>query len=510
VGGAFVGLGIETSRWRVKRLAEHLMTPAAAAKAAVFLSVLAGGVAAANPWLVVLALLGLFTSLFLVAPYGTASAFVLASIAVRSSLDAFHDVQVGPDWAGQNPASLLGLAVLLVWVLVYLEDRFRGARPPVDVALALAILPLATAHVIGTVSGVAVLGFRGLALGVRELVRLSSVYALGALVYMLYLRGLRLAPLVWAAVASLVVPFVVAAWQIATGSGDPSLPGMIRAYGTFPHANAMGDYLAIVTLASVVLIVERPATRQMAVPLVLLCGTGIVLTYSRSAMLALSLGAGVYLFLAAIVWRRRASHKGIAVALALFLVTGVAFAGLIARRFSDITVGPDVIARAEAGEIQNSLEWRVFTWAVLVKQGQERPVFGHGVESVTELNPVRHFELNLPFNAHNAIVRMFFEMGLLGVIAYLWFATGLAKWLLRAGRELPGPSGPLARAFGIWVLIAFVATFGVIDQLNETASLYLIAAAIGVAAAELRRLEGRGGHPFAESRSLLGQPPAGT
>ncbi len=477
-------------------LAQLLRAPSAASKTVVCLSVLVGGVVAANPWLIVFGLLGLLASLFLVAPYEAGSSFLLASIALRSSVDAFHDVQVGPDWAGQNAASLLGLAALLMWVLVHLEDRLRGARPRVDMLLTLAILPLAMTHVIGTLSGVAVLGLRGLTLGVRELVRLSCVYALGALVYLLHLRGLRLGALVGAAIASLIVPFVVGAWQIATGSGDPSLPGMIRAYGTFPHANAMGDYLAIMTLTSVVFIVERPATRQIAVPLVLLCGTGIVLTFSRSAMLVLSLGAGLYLFLAAVAWRKHASGKGITVAIALFLMTGVAFAGLIAKRFSDITVGPDLIARAEVGEIQNSLEWRVFTWAVLVKQGQERPVFGHGVESVTELNPVRHFELNLPFNAHNAIVRMFFEMGLLGVAAYLWFAIGLATWLLRAGRELPGPCGSLARAFGIWVLIAFVATLGAIDQLNETASLYLIAAAIGLVAAERRRFEGSSGLRF--------------
>src|SRR5439155_12934993 len=153
VGSAFLGLGIETSRWRVKRLAEIVRSNSVAAMTAVWFSVLAGGMVAANPWMFVFALLGLLVSLFLVAPYETASAFLLGFIAVRSSVDAFHDVRLGPEWAGQNPASLLGLAGLVMWAVLYLEERLRGARSPLDRSLVAAIVPLGAAHVIGTISG---------------------------------------------------------------------------------------------------------------------------------------------------------------------------------------------------------------------------------------------------------------------------------------------------------------------------------------------------------------------
>lgn len=69
---------------------------------------------------------------------------------------------------------------------------------------------------------------------------------------------------------------------------------IIRSYGTLPHPNILGGILCIAIFLTIILI---PRRKSVYIPILLIQIIGLILTFSRSAIIGLILGLIIYLFI---------------------------------------------------------------------------------------------------------------------------------------------------------------------------------------------------------------------
>lgn len=397
-------------------------------------------------------------------------------VAARSSLDVFQELVVVPG-TGLNPAATLGLGLLLLAGLVLLLAARARVRIDWGGAVggfwALWLGACLLAVVVGTLrhGGEVAVG------GVRELIRLGSLYGL-------YLAIVNLVPatlgaartLVWACFAGLVVPCVVAVHQLLTGSAMHNIHGVKRIIGTFGHPNPFGVYLASLAFLGVGFLLDlkdRRGARLLLVVLVLTAGTLLLFTYSRSA-LGLLLGA----FLLWAAWgsgrRRLLVFGGIGVA-------GVLLFPALAWRFQDLFVeeGQTQVAGEDA---TNSFAWRLINYQRLLGSFRESPLVGHGLGAIDVVNPTRTRTaegFDAGFAAHNEIVRILVEQGIVGLIVWIVVAVGIWRALgaLASVREgsLVETAGAVRALFLALVLLSGVG----MAFLNQTVLLYVIFTLLG-------------------------------
>jgi hypothetical protein len=254
----------------------------------------------------------------------------------------------------------------------------------------------------------------------------------------------------WAFVAGLVVPCALAWWQALAGTSpasawlglaahDAAALGqsvvetdagrLLRGYGTFPHPNVFGGYLAVglVLLAWLSRGAKTHGTRLlMAAPSALL-SSALILTFSRSAWLGAAAGFGALAW-AVLAARRAAPHRAIpmaALSLAAALVTLVAFHSAAFTRLSFGAGQPG--ARLEA----KSVEERAGSYAALGDVFFANPITGAGPGNYTvalaALNPGRPAWSYQP--VHNAPLLAFAEGGLLLLLPAATFAAALRHFL---------------------------------------------------------------------------------
>jgi O-antigen ligase len=210
--------------------------------------------------------------------------------------------------------------------------------------------------------------------------------------------------------------------------GDMALHGGIsgphgnRLQSTFSHPNIFAFYLTLVI--SLGFYVLKSATYDLSYRnKVILTGYTflmlalLVLTQTRSAWIAcLSLFAAYGLMFN----RRYLLYLVLAPMLALLIPS-------VRDRLLDLGAGNEVVQYAKL----NSFAWRVYIW----ESGLQwmRPgnyLLGYGIDSFQYYSPT-FFPLagKTHFGAHNLYVQWLFELGALGIAAYLWLFARLALWL---------------------------------------------------------------------------------
>jgi len=243
--------------------------------------------------------------------------------------------------------------------------------------------------------------------------------------------------LVWAFVLGLMVPVGLGIWQVAVGSspavavlglatrdaqtlGDAVLvvggERLLRAYGSFPHPNIFGGYLAMGLVGAGWL--WRSAKRQER-RWVLLVGVllflGLTLSFSRSAWL------GLFVLCIVLLAKRRlhapkslrgwlAAGKGARLGLALMILIAAALSPLIASRFSS----------RESLEAQSVSE-RVEQYGEFVDVFADHVFVGTGLRNYTlaleQIDPGRAWWEYQPM--HNTWLLVLAELGVLGFLVLL-------------------------------------------------------------------------------------------
>jgi O-antigen ligase len=168
--------------------------------------------------------------------------------------------------------------------------------------------------------------------------------------------------------------------------------------------------------------------------LLLVVAITLAFTYTRTAWIAALVGLFVVGFL---------DNRIFAIGLVLIALSVPFLIPSITERFDDLDE-----ATTASGQVGNSLAWRIDTWRTSLGE-IENPVSGLGLRTADTLTE----DGKLP---HNDLVRMYVELGLLGLFAYLWL---LQRLFVTASRGLRVAHEGLSRGVAVGffgALIAFV------------------------------------------------------
>lgn len=264
--------------------------------------------------------------------------------------------------------------------------------------------------------------------------------------------------------------------QFATGSGPPGfrlLERFSRAYGTFDQPNPFGGYLAFILPLAAVLGLGRRSLRHtpglalLALATLVLAAAGIVLSFSRSALLAGAAGLVVVIVL-------RSRRGAVLFALGASLAPIVAVLGSLRLLPDFITqrlgvaltyVGVVDLSTVPVTEENFAVIERLAHWLAGYRMFADHPFLGVGAGNY----PVAYAGYALPGwddplgHAHNVYLNVMAEVGLVGLVSFLVFlawATYTAASLARRGTGLES-----RLAWGALGGLVALSVFNVFDSL---------------------------------------------
>jgi len=230
--------------------------------------------------------------------------------------------------------------------------------------------------------------------------------------------------------ASSIVPSLYAIVDTWRGLSDFS---EFRLQSTFAHPNIYSFYLVLLLGLAFYFIASHAITWPRArravtlyIPILILF---IALTKTRSAWIA---AAAIYLFYAVRFDRR--------LLLGILLVPILlALDPSLGDRFLDLTRGEEIedLSRLNSDVTLNSLEWRRVLWESAIPAILQKPLLGHGLDSFRISTPT-FFPLAVnatetgETDAHNFYLQILFEMGTIGIFAFIWL-FGALSWRLARG-----------------------------------------------------------------------------
>lgn len=255
---------------------------------------------------------------------------------------------------------------------------------------------------------------------------------------------------VWFFAAGLVAPCLLGWWQVLTGWSPPSTifglaehlvatPGasvvevaserLLRAYGSFPHPNIFGGYLVVAVMTMIVrtghglsvhgLSVRGLFIRGLSARLITIIKTiviaitaaTLVITFSRSAWLALAVGI-ISFFAVSAIWREKIPRRfiaGLVIVLISFVFSIAFFHNAVFARIVPI-------GRLEA----KSLIERQGEYQTIWEMAKINPFTGIGPGAYTwalaEKYPDQPIWSYQPM--HNSFLLFFAETGLLGLVVF--------------------------------------------------------------------------------------------
>jgi len=282
----------------------------------------------------------------------------------------------------------------------------------------------------------------------HHLLHLCFAYALFSLVL-----DARANPktLVWSFLLGLIVPSILAWYQVIAGNSpastffglafqDASVFGtsvvatggerLLRAYGSFPHPNIFGGYLAVALLLFVRMGWKGNKEKILWI-LATLFGSVFILTFSRSAWLALGVGL---IMIAVAAWRFHVRSSPRAWKIFYFSLLGMLAAGSL---FSQA-----IFTRFDASERLESLSVseRVNGYEQFDDVFLKNPVTGVGAGGYTAaLSVIFPGQSTWAYQpVHNVFLLMLAETGLLGFLVFFGWIISIGTVSLRVLRDPRG------------------------------------------------------------------------
>jgi O-antigen ligase len=208
---------------------------------------------------------------------------------------------------------------------------------------------------------------------------------------------------------------------------DPTGDRLLRAFGTFPHPNILGGYLAI-ALVLLPLLVGTRRRAWLAVPVGLLLAGGLLVSFSRAAWLAAAVGLGAWWLTATgrrIPWRL--VLPGLAVLALVLLVSPLG--ALVGVRLS-----PRPANDLERGSIEQrlSLDRSALT---LIKR---HPTLGVGAGNFGEASLDEGLQAIFGEPAHSVPLLIVAELGVPGAVAGVALVAGIGLLTKRHPRAMAG------------------------------------------------------------------------
>ncbi|MCB4811349.1 O-antigen ligase family protein [Methylovorus menthalis] len=186
-----------------------------------------------------------------------------------------------------------------------------------------------------------------------------------------------------------------------------------RINSTFNHPNVFAFYLVLVISIGFYAwksesdFLGKNLKKWLPIYLAILC-LMLVLTQTRSAWLGFAAFFTVY----ALLYERRYLILVVAMPIVALMIPEVR------DRLNDLSSGNEMVGYAKL----NSYAWRKYLWECAMNWMQPaKYIFGYGAESFKHYS-IDFFPLAGPTGAasHNIYYQVFFEMGIVGLLAYIW------------------------------------------------------------------------------------------
>lgn len=222
------------------------------------------------------------------------------------------------------------------------------------------------------------------------------------------------------------------------------------ATAAFKHANILGAYLtfAVPVMIAVFFCFSKRYLKFLSLLTVGVSLWLLVITFSRGAWLAVTTGL---LFLAGLM-KREIFFTGLGV-LGLLILSAVLFLSPQTKSFCRMTTD----------SLNNSLRYRLGLWEDSLKMIQDKPVFGHGLNTFMPLFQEyrRKYQGQFDFGptyAHNSFIQIAVETGLVGLTGFGWIFLRLFRKVIDQMRQTSHhnsfrilPASLLAGVFGFLV-----------------------------------------------------------
>jgi O-antigen ligase len=346
--------------------------------------------------------------------------FFLLVVLSRSSLDvAFNAIKFGSFGLG----AVLNALVIMIALLILIEKPLK-----IDVNLKSI-----------TWAWVIFLGLSGVSLayapGFIASLKIFLIYVSYAAMFVLGLALVKserdFGKWIKAVVLSSLIPVAYGILSLAIGGNGVrfSIQEGLRLQSTFPHPNTLAPYLVLViTICFYLFRTKSQLVSQVflkTIPFYILLLLGLVLmTKTRSAWVACYLFFGLY----ALFYERK---------YLVVIILAPFFALLIPdvqERVFDLMRDNDFGANGY-GRL-NSYAWRKQIWTNAISwMTAPHYILGYGVSSFihysTEFGMANAFERQkFEINAHSVYVQMFFELGIFGVISFIYLIYAHIKTLM--------------------------------------------------------------------------------
>jgi len=219
---------------------------------------------------------------------------------------------------------------------------------------------------------------------------------------------------------------LVAIFQWISGQGGVEVSSSIRYPGLMAGANNAAIIYSIAIVAQLVLSENSSLWRKRLVLSLNFLGLG----------LSLSLGGMLFLGVSFVIWSPFNSKKGKFQRFAISSILIIAIPTLtyfnVSNFRSKITTSVFPVLEGNA-DARSSLQWRFESWTIYWQLGLEKPLFGQGYGTA------RNLSLNGLFMPHNELLRLFVEIGVVGLLTFLFLYINslirLSKQYRKSGDE---------------------------------------------------------------------------
>jgi putative inorganic carbon (hco3(-)) transporter len=307
----------------------------------------------------------------------------------------------------------------------------------------------------------------------HELVRIVAAVMMFVVLEQLMLEPTKMRKMLRAVYLSAVFPLAFTLVDVFSGSPRAEVKGsFVRLLGPFNQSNNFARYLMLLIIfgAAIYPRLDRMNRRILAL-LLSISSVFLVLTYTRSALVATVLGLAVVGLL-----QEKRLLMGLLIAVALLVVVNPTFEA----RFTELGGSDSVLAV----NTQNTLQWRFEQWAEILELSSANPITGTGLATTQRLTENEK-------QPHNDFVRAYVETGIIGFLTYVAVLVTLLRLGWRAVKTAPAAS--FEQSVGIGFLgcgVAFIAVSFVANVISNVVILwYFLSFGAAASAVVLRNVE---------------------
>jgi O-antigen ligase len=246
-----------------------------------------------------------------------------------------------------------------------------------------------------------------------EITRIISIFLFFITAFILTKEKRKPIFIIYGFIASSIIPFIIATYQLLTGSGLADSSGInSRIFATFSHSNSFASFaLIIIALLFYLLITEKSKNKRFLWGMMTTWSLVLLIaTYSRGAWLA------ILIFLLVLGLTK---YIKIIFTVVVPIIIIFAFIPTINERIQDLYKAP----------ITSSVTWRILQWERAYEMFIDKPLTGQGIG--TELIAHEKYYGFYAGNryAHNDFLRVALETGIFGFIVYFLLITVILKTL---------------------------------------------------------------------------------